>query len=168
MGKTKPGPFRSWQPKQTILLPPSPSDWLNDQAHSSIEAVPAIRDAADQPSLRERLSRLKASIESETSLDDTTGADALSEVNELALAAQDPVGHARLYLPSINAFEGLTTGSAAPTKMAPGTSQLVQAVKKVLPPVAVSCLSPIRPINTHGHPGGTSQRLPNLSPSAEF
>ena len=99
MGKAKPRPFRPWQPRQTTLLPPSPSGWLNDQAHTTIEAVPAIRQAADQPSLRELLSRLKASIESETSLDDTTRADAFSEVNELALAAQDPAGHANVVCP---------------------------------------------------------------------
>jgi uncharacterized protein YjbI with pentapeptide repeats len=77
---------------------------LSDRARITIEAVPDTRQAADQPSLRDLLSQLKASIEADTSISDTTRADALAEVNDLAHAAQDPGQNASLARRSINAL----------------------------------------------------------------
>jgi hypothetical protein len=109
---------------------------LSDQARITIEAVPESRLAADQPSLRELLSQLKASIDADTSISDTTRADALAEVNDLAQAAQNPAQNASLARRSINALQGLTAGVVATTKLAAESSHLATAVKTLLPQIA--------------------------------
>jgi uncharacterized protein YjbI with pentapeptide repeats len=91
---------------------------LSDQARITIEAVPGTRQAADQPSLRELLSQLKASIDADTSISDTIRADALAEVNDLAQAAQDPAQNASLARRSINALKGLNEGIGESVKLA--------------------------------------------------
>ena len=98
---------------------------------------------------------------------------ALCEVNELAQAAQDPAP-----------MPGWVTLDQRPTGAHDRPHRQHQTGVGILPGILPAggssgekvaaahrwflCLSPIRLINTHGHPGGASQRLPNLSPSAEF
>ena len=46
----KPKSFRPWQPEQTTLLPPSPSDWLSDN-----HQVYILLDPVDELDLSEIL-----------------------------------------------------------------------------------------------------------------
>jgi hypothetical protein len=109
---------------------------LSDQARITIEALPERRLVDGQPSLRELLQELKASVDVDPQLPDNTRAEALSEVTELANAAQDPqknVGPARR---AINALKGLSAGLSETNKAVAETSKLVGAVKTVLPLIA--------------------------------
>jgi hypothetical protein len=109
---------------------------LSDQARISIEAVPDQRLGADQPSLRELLQKLKASVDDDPTLPDDTRAEALGEVNELAAAAQDPQKNGGLARRAINALRGLTAGLSETNKAVAESSKLVRAVKTVLPLIA--------------------------------
>jgi uncharacterized protein YjbI with pentapeptide repeats len=102
---------------------------LSERARITIEAVPDSRLDVNQPSLRELLSQLKTSIDADTSLNDTTRADALAEVNDLAQAAQDPAKNASLARRSINALKGLNEGIGESFKLA-------TALKSLLPLIA--------------------------------
>jgi hypothetical protein len=109
---------------------------LSDQARITIEALPERRLVDGQPSLRELLQELKASVDVDPQLPDNTRAEALTEVTELANAAQDPqknVGPARR---AINALKGLSAGLSETNKAVAETSKLVGAVKTVLPLIA--------------------------------
>ena len=101
---------------------------LSDRARITIEAAPDNRQAADQPSLRELLSQLKASIDADTSMSDTTRADALAEVNDLAQAAQDPAQNAGLARRSINALKGLNEGIDESVKLATALKPLLTLI----------------------------------------
>ncbi len=90
---------------------------LSDRARITIETVPDTRNGADQPSLRELLSQLKASIDDDTSISDNTRADALAKVNDLAQAAQDPAQNVALARRSINALKGLNDGIGESVKL---------------------------------------------------
>lgn len=109
---------------------------LSDQARITIEALPERRLVDGQPSLRELLQELKASVDVDPQLPENTRAEALTEVTELANAAQDPqknVGPARR---AINALKGLSAGLSETNKAVAETSKLVGAVKTVLPLIA--------------------------------
>jgi uncharacterized protein YjbI with pentapeptide repeats len=101
---------------------------LSDRARITYEAVPDTRQDADQPTLRELLRQLKASIESDTSLSDTTKADAPAEVNDLAQAAQDPAQNAGLARRSINALKGLNEGIGESFKLATTLKSLLPLI----------------------------------------
>jgi uncharacterized protein YjbI with pentapeptide repeats len=109
---------------------------LSDQARITIEALPERRPEDGQSSLRELLQELKASVDTDPQLPDNTRAEALTEVTELANAAQDPnknVGPARR---AINALKGLSAGLSETNKAVAETTKLVGAVKTVLPLIA--------------------------------
>jgi uncharacterized protein YjbI with pentapeptide repeats len=109
---------------------------LSDQARITIEAVPDQRPGEGQPSLRELLQELKASVDADTHLPESTRAEALGEVNELAAAAQDPQKNGGLARRAINALRGLTAGLSETNKAVAESSKLVGAVKTVLPLIA--------------------------------
>jgi len=109
---------------------------LSDQARISIEALSEVRPAADQPSLRELLSELKRQIDNDPQLPDTAKADALTEVQQLAAAAQDPSANASLARRSINVLRGLGATVSQTTKLANETTGLLSAVQKLLPLIA--------------------------------
>jgi hypothetical protein len=109
---------------------------LSDQARITIEAIPDQRLGEDQPSLRELLQELKASVDADTHLPESTRAEALSEVKELAAAAQDPQKNGGLARRAINALKGLTAGLSETNKAVAESSKLVGAVKTVLPLIA--------------------------------
>ena len=109
---------------------------LSDQARISIEALSEARPAADQPSLRELLSELKRQIDNDPQLPDTAKADALTEVQQLAAAAQDPSAKASLARRSINVLRGLGATVSQTTKLANETTGLLSAVQKLLPLIA--------------------------------
>ena len=109
---------------------------LSDQARISIEALSEARPAADQPSLRELLSELKRQIDNDPQLPETAKADALTEVQQLAAAAQDPSAKASLARRSINGLRGLGATISQTTKLANETTGLLSAVQKLLPLIA--------------------------------
>ncbi len=109
---------------------------LSDQARISIEALSEARPAADQPNLRELLSELKRQIDNDPQLPDIAKADALTEVQQLAAAAQDPSANASLARRSINALRGLGATVSQTTKLANETTGLLSAVQKLLPLIA--------------------------------
>jgi len=109
---------------------------LSDQARISIEALSASKPSPDQASLRELLSQLKQDIDNDAALPPTAKADALTEVNELARAAQDPLANASLARRSIHALGGLSTAVAQTTQLTTATTGLVGAVQKLLPLIA--------------------------------
>ena len=109
---------------------------LSDQARISIEALSEARPAADQPSLRELLSELKRQIDNDPQLPDIAKADALTEVQQLAAAAQDPSANASLARRSINVLRGLGATVSQTTKLANETTGLLSAVQKLLPLIA--------------------------------
>lgn len=109
---------------------------LSDQARISIEALSEASPAADQPSLRELLSELKRQIDNDPQLPDTAKADALTEVQQLAAAAQDPSANASPARSSINALRGLGATVSQTTKLANETTGLLSAVQKLLPLIA--------------------------------
>ncbi len=106
---------------------------LSEQARISIEALCEARPAADQPSLRELLSELKRQIDNDPQLPDIAKADALTEVQQLAAAAQDPSANASLARRSINVLRGLGATVSQTTKLANETTGLLSAVQKLLP-----------------------------------
>ena len=109
---------------------------LSDQACITIEALPERRPEDGQPSLRELLQELKASVDADSQLPDDTRAEALTEVTELANAAQNPqknVGPARR---AINALKGLSAGISETNKAVEESSKLVGAIKRLLPLIA--------------------------------
>ena len=106
---------------------------LSDQARISIEALSEARPAANQPNLRELLSELKRQIDNDPQLPDTAKADALTEVQQLAAAAQDPSANASLARRSINVLRGLGATVSLTTKLANETTGLLSAVQKLLP-----------------------------------
>jgi uncharacterized protein YjbI with pentapeptide repeats len=109
---------------------------LSDQARITIEALPERRLVDGQPSLRELLQELKASVDVDPQLPDNTRAEALTEVTELATAAQDPNKNAGPARRAINALKGLSAGLSETNKAVAETSTLVGAVKTVLPLIA--------------------------------
>jgi hypothetical protein len=109
---------------------------LSDQARITIEALPERRLVDGQPSLRELLQELKASVDVDPQLPDNTRAEALTEVTELATAAQDPNKNAGPARRAINALKGLSAGLSETNKAVAETSKLVGAVKTVLPLIA--------------------------------
>ena len=109
---------------------------LSDQAWISIEALSEARPAADQPSLRELPSELKRQIDNDPQLPETAKADALTEVQQLAAAAQDPSAKASLARRSINGLRGLGATISQTTKLANETTGLLSAVQKLLPLIA--------------------------------
>ena len=109
---------------------------LSDQARLTIEAIPDQGPGDGQPSLRQLLQELKDSVDADSQMPETSRAEALEEIKELATAAQDPnnnVGPARR---AINALKGLSAGLSETNKAVAETSKLVGAVKTVLPLIA--------------------------------
>ena len=109
---------------------------LSDQACLLIDAVPEHRLAEGQPSLRELLQELKASIDADIHLSETTRADAFKELQELATAAKDPRANGGPARGAMNALRGLTTTLSDTNKAVAETSKLVDAVKRLLPLIA--------------------------------
>lgn len=109
---------------------------LSDQARLTIEALPDQRAAEGQPSLRELLQELKASIEADSHLSDTTRAEALGELQELATAAKDPRANGSPARRAMNALKGLSAGISETNKAVEESSKLVGAVKRLLPLIA--------------------------------
>lgn len=109
---------------------------LSDQASISIEALPERSETADQPSLRELLQDLKASVDADTHVSDETRAEALIEVTELAKAAQDPKGNVGPSRRAMNALRGLSAGLTETNKAVEESSKLVGAIKRLLPLIA--------------------------------
>jgi uncharacterized protein YjbI with pentapeptide repeats len=109
---------------------------LSDQARITIEALPEHCPDEGQPSLRELLQELKASVDGDSHLPEETRAEALTEVTELANAAQDPeknVGPARR---AIKALKRLSAGISETNKAVEESSQLMGAIKRLLPLIA--------------------------------
>ncbi|MFM6129190.1 MAG: pentapeptide repeat-containing protein [Sphaerospermopsis kisseleviana] len=106
---------------------------LSEQARLTIEALPDQRPAAGEPSLRELLLQLKASVDADTQLPEATRAEALAEVNELAVAARDPQAKGGLARRAMNALKGLTTGLSETNQALAESSKLVGAVKRLWP-----------------------------------
>ncbi|MFN9643521.1 MAG: hypothetical protein ACK6BG_00005, partial [Cyanobacteriota bacterium] len=109
---------------------------LSDQARLTIEALPDQRPGAGQPSLRELLQELKASIDADSHLSDTTRAEALGELQELATAAKDPRANGGPARRAMNALKGLSAGLSETNKAVEESSKLVGAVKRLLPLIA--------------------------------
>jgi|GEM_PF-6424005 hypothetical protein len=109
---------------------------LSDQARLMIEALPDQRAAEGQPSLRELLQELKASIEADSHLSETTRAEALGEIQELATAAKDPLANGGPARRAMNALKGLSAGLSETNKAVEESSKLVGAVKRLLPLIA--------------------------------
>jgi uncharacterized protein YjbI with pentapeptide repeats len=109
---------------------------LSDLARISIEALPGQRSAEGEPTLRELLQELKASVDADTQVQESDRAEALTEVTELAKAAQDPqknVGPARR---AINTLKSLNAGLTETNKAVEESSKLVGAIKRLLPLIA--------------------------------
>ncbi|MFZ0406932.1 MAG: pentapeptide repeat-containing protein [Cyanobium sp.] len=106
---------------------------LSDQARLTIEAIPDQRPAEGQPSLRQLLQELRVSVDADTDLPETSRAEALAEIKELATAAQDPKKNVGLASGAINALKGLSAGLSETNKAVAESSKLVGAVKSLLP-----------------------------------
>jgi uncharacterized protein YjbI with pentapeptide repeats len=109
---------------------------LSDQASLTIEALPDQWLAEGQPSLRELLQELKASIDADSHLSETTRAEALGEIQELATAAKDPRTNGGPARRAMNALKGLSAGLSETNKAVEESSKLVGAVKRLLPLIA--------------------------------
>ena len=109
---------------------------LSDQARLTIEALPDQRPAAGQPSLRELLQELKASVDADSHLSETTRAEALGEIQELATAAKAPRANGAPARRAMNALKGLSAGISETNKAVEESSKLVGAVKRLLPLIA--------------------------------
>jgi uncharacterized protein YjbI with pentapeptide repeats len=109
---------------------------LSDQASITIEALPERSETAGQPSLRELLQELKASVDADTQVSNETRAEALVEVTELAKAAQDPKGNVGPSRRAMNALKGLSAGLTETNKAVEESSKLVGAIKRLLPLIA--------------------------------
>ena len=106
---------------------------LSDQARLTIEALPDQRTAEGQPSLRELLQELKASVDADSHLSETTRAEALGEIQELATAAKAPRANGAPARRAMNALKGLSAGISETNKAVEESSKLVGAVKTLLP-----------------------------------
>jgi hypothetical protein len=106
---------------------------LSDQARLTIKALPDQRSAEGQPSLRQMLQELKDSVDADSQLPETSRAEALGKIKELATAAQDPKKNGGLALRAISTLQGLTAGLSETNKAVAETSKLVGAVKTLLP-----------------------------------
>lgn len=103
---------------------------------SNRPCLPDQRSAEGQPTLRELLQELKASVDADTQVPENTRVEVLTEVTELASAAQDPqknVGPARR---AINSLRGLSVGLTETNKIVEESSKLVGAIKRLLPLIA--------------------------------
>ena len=109
---------------------------LSDQARLTIAALPDQRTAEGQPSLRELLQELKASVDADSHLSETTRAEALGEIQELATAAKDPRANGAPARRAMNALKGLSAGISETNKAVEESSKLVGAVKSLLPLIA--------------------------------
>ena len=109
---------------------------LSDQARLTIEALPDQRTAEGQPSLRELLQELKASVDADSHLSETTRAEALGEIQELATAAKAPRANGAPARRAMNALKGLSAGISETNKAVEESSKLVGAVKRLLPLIA--------------------------------
>jgi uncharacterized protein YjbI with pentapeptide repeats len=109
---------------------------LSNQARITIEALPDQRSAEGQPTLRELLQELKASVDADTQVPESTRAEALTEVTELAKAAQDIEKNSGPARRAINALRGLSAGISETNKAVEESSKLVGAIKRLLPLIA--------------------------------
>lgn len=109
---------------------------LSDQARISIEALSDQRSAEGQPTLRELLQELKASIDADTQVPEDTCAEALTEVTELAKAAQDIEKNTGPARRAINVLRGLSAGISETNKAVEESSKFVGAIKRLLPLIA--------------------------------
>jgi uncharacterized protein YjbI with pentapeptide repeats len=109
---------------------------LSDQARLTIEAIPDQRPVEGQPTLRQLLQELKACLDADSHLPETTRAEALAEIKELATAAQVPKQNVAPARRAINALKGLSAGLSETNKAVAETSKLVGAVKTLLPLIA--------------------------------
>jgi hypothetical protein len=105
---------------------------LSNQARITIEALPDQRSAEGQPTLQE----LKASVDADTQVPESTRAEALTEVTELAKAAQDIEKNSGPARRAINALRGLSAGISETNKAVEESSKLVGAIKRLLPLIA--------------------------------
>jgi uncharacterized protein YjbI with pentapeptide repeats len=109
---------------------------LSDQARLTIEAIPDERTAVGQLSLRQLLQELKDSVDADSHLPESSRAEALAEINELAAAAQDPKKNGGPARRAINALKGLSAGLSETNKAVAESTKLVGAVKTLLPLIA--------------------------------
>jgi uncharacterized protein YjbI with pentapeptide repeats len=109
---------------------------LSDQTRITIEALPDQRPAAGQPSLRELLQELKASVDADSHLPETTRVEAFGKIQELANAAKDPRANGGRARHAMNVLKGLSAGISETNKTMEETSKLVGAVKRLLPLIA--------------------------------
>jgi uncharacterized protein YjbI with pentapeptide repeats len=109
---------------------------LRDQARIAINALPDQRLTAEEPTLRELLQQLQASLDGDTEVPESTRAEALSEIHTIAKAAQDPKQNASLARRAVNALKGISASVAEANKALDESSKFVATVKKVLPFIA--------------------------------
>ena len=109
---------------------------LSDQARLTIAALPDQRTAEGQPSLRQLLQELKDSVDADSQVPESSRAEALAEIKELATAAQDPKKNGGPARRAINTLKGLSAGLSETNKAMAETSKLVGAVKTLLPLIA--------------------------------
>ncbi len=109
---------------------------LSDEARITIEAIPDQEPGTGQPSLRQLLNELKACIDADSHLTESSRAEALAEVKDLATAAQDPKKNVGPAHRAIDALKGLIAGLSETSKAVAETSKLVGAVKTLLPLIA--------------------------------
>jgi uncharacterized protein YjbI with pentapeptide repeats len=109
---------------------------LSDQARIAINALPDQRLAAEEPTLRELLQQLQASLDGDTEVAESTRADALTEIHTIATAAQDPQQNASLARRAMNTLKGISASVSEANKALEESSQFVATVKKVLPFIA--------------------------------
>jgi uncharacterized protein YjbI with pentapeptide repeats len=109
---------------------------LSDQARIAINALPDQRLAAEEPTLRELLQQLQASLDGDTEVAESTRADALTEIHTIATAAQDPQQNASLARRAMNTLKGISASVSEANKALEESSKFVATVKKVLPFIA--------------------------------
>ena len=109
---------------------------LSDQARLTIAALPDQRTAEGQPSLRQLLQELKDSVDADSQVPESSRAEALAEIKELATAAQDPKKNGGPARRAINTLKGLSAGISETNKAVEESSKLVGAVKRLLPLIA--------------------------------
>jgi hypothetical protein len=109
---------------------------LSDQARITINALPDQRLAAEEPTLRELLQQLQASLDGDTEVPESNRAEALSEIHAIASAAQDPKQNASLARRAMNTLKGISASVSEANKALEESSKFVATVKKVLPFIA--------------------------------
>jgi uncharacterized protein YjbI with pentapeptide repeats len=109
---------------------------LSEQARIAINSLPDQRLAADEPTLRELLQQLQASLDDDAEVPESTRADALSEIQTIATAAQDPKQNASPARRAMNALKGISASVSEANKALEESSKFVATVKKVLPFIA--------------------------------